>query len=243
MGFLRGTIDRQVLIAYRINVDQVRTLIPEPFEPDVLHGCAIGSVSLVSMTHIRPPYCPSVLGFRAESAAHSIAVKLPNGEHGMYVLRHDSSSSLSRLPGGRVFPGELHSSTFSVSESSAEIDIRVKSHTCTTCVAIKGNVIRDLTSDSIFESLTGATKFFTDGASNYVAAHTQSRFDGVHLNARDWIVEPIEPSVAKASYFEDGHLLPSGSVMFDSAMVMRGIEVARIELDPIHGDILPEPSH
>ncbi len=242
MGFLRGTIDRQVLIAYRIDVDHVRSLVPEPFTPDVVDGSAICSVSLVSMHQIRPPYCPSVLGFRAESAAHSVAVILPSGQHGMYVLRHDSSSSLSRMSGSRVFPGELHSSTFSVAECSTDIDIRMKSHNSPTTVIAKGDIVTDLDSGSIFGSLERATQFFSDGASHYVAAHLPSEFVGVRLDARDWIVQPLDLSLAKASYFEDGHLMPSSSVTFDSAMIMRGIDVDRIELDPTSGDILPEAS-
>ena len=50
------------------------------------------------------------------------------------------------------------------------------------------------------------------------------RVDGIELRCRNWSVDAVAVESVESSYFEDTSMFPAGSVQFDSALLMRGID-------------------
>ncbi len=117
-----GTIERRLLINYRVDPDVLAQVVPEPFRPHLVNGVGLAGICLIRLGHLRPSGFPSWAGVTSENAAHRVAVKWdgPHGpEYGVYIPRRDTSSHLSALVGGRLFPGEHHRSHFSVTGGAA----------------------------------------------------------------------------------------------------------------------------
>ena len=51
-----------------------------------------------------------------------------------------------------------------------------------------------------------------------------ARFQGMRLRCHTWQVEPLQVEEVRSSFFEDEALFPKGSIQFDCALLMRGIE-------------------
>jgi hypothetical protein len=49
-------------------------------------------------------------------------------------------------------------------------------------------------------------------------------FDGLELHTRAWQVQPLAVEKVKSSFFDDRSIFPPGSVEFDCALLIRGIE-------------------
>ena len=114
-----GTIERRLLVNYRVDPEVLAAHLPAPFRPQVVHGVGIAGICLIRLGHLRPQGLPAAMGTTTENAAHRIAVECDGDagrEHGVYIPRRDSSSRLTALVGGRLFPGEHHRGRFSVHE-------------------------------------------------------------------------------------------------------------------------------
>jgi hypothetical protein len=115
-----GTIERRLLINYRVAAEALEGLLPSPFRPQLIDGVGMAGICLIRLGHLRPVGVPAALGVTSENAAHRIAVEWdgPDGRvSGVYIPRRDTSSQLTVLLGGRLFPGEHHRSHFQVSEA------------------------------------------------------------------------------------------------------------------------------
>ena len=51
-----------------------------------------------------------------------------------------------------------------------------------------------------------------------------TRFQGLELRCQSWHVEPLEVEEVRSSFFDDPALFPPGSIAFDCALLMRGID-------------------
>jgi hypothetical protein len=49
-------------------------------------------------------------------------------------------------------------------------------------------------------------------------------FDGLELRSFAWQVQPLAAERVESSFFDDRTLFPQGSVEFDCALLMRGID-------------------
>jgi hypothetical protein len=56
------------------------------------------------------------------------------------------------------------------------------------------------------------------------AARDGSRYDGLELRCKTWSVQPLTVENVQSSFFEDVAKFPRGSVTFDCALLMRGID-------------------
>src|SRR5439155_25920235 len=72
--------------------------------------------------------------------------------------------------------------------------------------------------------LAEASDFFRAGSLGYSPTADPARFQGLELRCRGWRVEPLEVKEVRSSFFEDAALFPPGSVAFDCALLMRGVE-------------------
>src|SRR5579862_8383869 len=102
-----GTIQRRLLINYRVDPEALESFLPSPFRPQLVDGIGMAGICLIRLGHLRPAGLPHRLGVTTENAAHRIAVEWdgPDGPvSGVYIPRRDTSSQLTALLGGRLFP-------------------------------------------------------------------------------------------------------------------------------------------
>jgi hypothetical protein len=105
---VRGIIDRRILANYRVDPILLAKVLPPPFRPKTIHGNGVAGICLIRLKHIKPPNLSGQFGLSSENAAHRIAVEWTvDGQiyEGVYIPRRDTSSRLSTMIGGRLFPG------------------------------------------------------------------------------------------------------------------------------------------
>jgi hypothetical protein len=224
---IRGLIDRRILVNYRLDAAVLARLLPAPFRPKLVHGAGMAGVCLIRLKDIRPRLVPSFLGISSENAAHRIAVQWDqNGDtrEGVFIPRRDTSSRLNMLAGGRLFPGVHHHATFHVQEHDDCYRIELNSDDRRTHLLVEGRVAQQLPPTSIFGSLKEASDFFERGSLGYSVTAKPDQFDGLELRSFNWQVQPLAVERVESSFFEDRALFPPGSVEFDCALLMRGIE-------------------
>ena len=224
---VRGVIERRILVNYHVDPSILAPLLPAPFRPKLTHGVGMVGICLIRLKSVRPPFVPSWLGISSENAAHRMAVEWDDHgtvREGVYVQRRDTSSWLHALAGGRLFPGLHHHATFTVQESGERFDVALHSDDALTSMAVRGRRGDRVPASSVFHALEEASAFFQAGALGYSATPDPSRFHGLELRCLTWRVEPLEIEEVRSSFFEDVSLFPTGSIAFDCALLMRGIE-------------------
>src|SRR5262245_40406907 len=203
---IQGVIRRRILVNFRVDPRVMQAQLPSRFCPKLHQGLSIAGVCLIRLESIRPRFVPSLLGFSSENAAHRVAVRwqADDGEkEGVFIPRRDTGSALSRLAGGRLFPGEHHGAHFAVSESPHSIDFRMESSGRVVSVARRGALGGVLPSSSCFSSLADASAFFEPGSVGYSVTRDSNRLDGLELRTHGWTVEPLQVQEVHSSYFSD----------------------------------------
>jgi hypothetical protein len=224
---MRGLIDRRILANFRIDADLMAGYLPAPFRPKIVGGYAIGGICLIRLKAIRPRFLPVPWGIGSENAAHRIAVEWDvNGKsfEGVYIPRRDTSSRLNALVGGKIFPGVHHHASFAVEETETTFDVAFKSDDGSAQVRVSGSIADELPKSSVFHSVEAAAEFFRAGSLGYSASHTAGRYDGLELRCNQWDVQSLDIDVIESSYFDNAADFPEGTVNFDCALLMRGIE-------------------
>jgi hypothetical protein len=224
---IRGMIDRRILVNYRVDAEVLARILPKPFQPKLAGNAGMAGVCLIRLKHIRPRLLPSFVGISSENAAHRIAVQWQQGSvqrEGVFIPRRDTSSRFNVLAGGRLFPGEHHHARFQVREGDGHYRVVLDSDDHRTHLAVEGRIASDLPKGSIFDSLGEASEFFAQGSLGYSVTGQAGRFDGLELRSFAWKVQPLAVDKVESSFFEDRALFPSGSVEFDCALLMRGID-------------------
>lgn len=224
---IRGIIDRRILANFRVRPEAIARVLPPPFRPKLIHGWAIGGVCLIRLKHIRPRWMPLPIGIGSENAAHRIAVEWEEGgrsHEGVFVPRRDTNSRLNAFAGGRLFPGVHQHAAFTVVETGDYLSVALISDDGETRVRVEGRIADALPSTSIFTSLAEASQFFEAGVIGYSTTAATHRYDGMELRCRNWHVEPLAVEAIESSFFQDPARFPAGSVEFDCALLMRGID-------------------
>lgn len=224
---IRGVIDRRILVNFRVNPEVLARLLPAPFQPKLVNGAGMAGVCLIRLKNIRPRFLPSFLGISSENAAHRIAVEWNQEQEtkeGVFIPRRDTSSWLNTLAGGRLFPGVHGHAAFQVQERDDNYRIELNSDDRHTHLLVEGRVAQELPQNSVFGSLKEASDFFERGSLGYSVTARPGQFDGLELHSFNWRVQPLAVAKVESSFFEDNALFPPGSVEFDCALLMRGIE-------------------
>jgi hypothetical protein len=224
---IRGLIARRILVNYRVDPDVLARLLPTPFRPKLINGEGMAGVCLIRLRGIRPKFLPSFLGISSENAAHRIAVEWDQDgktKEGVFIPRRDTSSRLNTLLGGRLFPGVHHHAAFRVEEHDDRYRIELNSDDRQTHLLVAGRISQELPPASIFRSLQEASAFFEQGALGYSVTARPDQFDGLELRSFNWHVQPLAIDKVESSFFESRASFPAGSVKFDCALLMRGIE-------------------
>ena len=224
---IASTIERRLLVNYRLDPEAAARVLPRGMRPDLANGYAVGGICLIRLSGVRPPGVAERCGLRTENAAHRIAVvwDTPSGpQRGVYIPRRDTSSALTAMLGGRLFPGEQHRARFDVSEEAQRM--RVGFHSADGC-ASAGVEVRPAerwSASVLFDDLETASRFFRDAPVGFAARVSGSGLDGVHLGTGDdWRVLPTELISVESTYFGDTARFPRGTAHPDSAFLMRGV--------------------
>ena len=224
---IRGVIDRRILVNYRVDPIVLARLVPPPFRPKIVRGAGMAGICLIRLRDIRPNFLPAWLGISSENAAHRTAVEWDDSgstRNGVYIRRRDTDSWLNSLAGGRLFPGLHHHAKFTVRETTERFEVALQSDDGEMQVSVRGQLAERLPASSAFRSLTEASEFFQAGSLGYSATPDPARFQGLELQCPNWRIEPLDVLEVRSSFFENESLFPPGSVEFDCALLMRGIE-------------------
>ena len=223
---IKGIIDRRILLNFRIDPDILSKVLPNPFKPKLFKGMGVAGICLIRFKKLRPSFCHGIFGVSSENAAHRIAVEwLENGmyKQGVYIPRRDSNSWINAIAGGRLFPGVQHYARFKTFESNGFYKINMKSIDGKADLIIEAEMSSELSPFSVFQSIQEASDFFKKGSLG-MSPIAQNEFDAVELCTSNWNFRPLMVRSVKSSFFDDTDLFPPGSVLFDSAFLMTGID-------------------
>jgi len=235
---VRAMLERRILVNYRIEPDALETVVPAPFRPVLIDGHGIAGICLIRLGRIRPAGFPAAW-LSSENAAHRIAVErdTPAGPATcVYIPRRDTSSWLTVLAGGRMFPGWHHPARFSVSESGSQFLVQLRSRDGSVRVRVDACRSDRVMVGSVFQSVAEADQFFRSAPIGYSATPAADRFDGVELGCSGWNLEPRQVREVASSFFDDVTRFPPGTVTLDSAFLMRGLETTWHPLPGLRGE-------
>ena len=94
---IKATMQRRILVNYRVEPEALAAVLPAPFRPALVGGYGVAGICLIRMGSIRPSGLPAVMGVTSENAAHRVAVEWDTPEGpvtGVYIPRRDTSSRL-----------------------------------------------------------------------------------------------------------------------------------------------------
>jgi hypothetical protein len=220
-----GTIERRLLVNFRVDPAVLTAWLPSPFRPQLIGEFGMAGICLIRLQHLRPRGWPAWLGTSSENAAHRIAVEwnAPGGVcRGVYVPRRDSNSRLNVLIGGRAFPGVHHLSRFDVHEVDDRYSVAL-ANTDGTSISVAARLTDQLPAGTIFGSLTEASEFFAGGSVGYSVSRRPELYEGLELRTHNWNIEPLAVEQVASSVFDDRRLFPVGTIEFDSAFLMRNV--------------------
>lgn len=221
---IKGVLDRRILVNFTVDPFVIQKILPAPFRPKLYKGHAIAGICLIRLKNIRPKGLPALIGISSENGAHRIAVTWEeNGitKEGVYIPRRDTNSRFNAFAGGRFFPGKHYHAKFDVRETGDRYHVAFNSED-ETFISIDGSRTDRLNEDSVFDDLAAVSNFFERGGDGF--SPDGNRLDGLQLRLKEWKVAPLSVTAVRSSFFEDRDTFPEGSVRFDNALLMRGIE-------------------
>lgn len=223
---IAGTIDRRILVNFNVDQGVASAYLPPPFRPKLFAGRAIVGICLIRLKQIRPKGTPRLIGVSSENGAHRIAVEWDEKgvlREGVFVPRRDTSASINALAGGRVFPGTHRKADFIVKEVHGRYAVEFRSidgvH-----LRIEARESDAWSSASVFPDLNTASEFMRKGSFGYSPTSIPGSFHGLELRTSEWHVVPLDVAEVESSFFADHTVFPVGSVRFDGAMLMKGVE-------------------
>ncbi|MGU3294690.1 DUF2071 domain-containing protein [Williamsia sp. M5A3_1d] len=226
LGRMNSTIERRLLIYYRVDPSVAAQWLPDGFRLQLVDGVAIAGICMIRLARMAPPGVPAVLGWRGENAAQRIAVEWDDNGHtarGVFITRRFSASSLAVAAGGRLFPGAHTKAAITSDETHDRIAISLRTAT-TPAITVDADVaVATSLTGSVFPTVSDASEFFRAGSTGYSPAHRANRLDGLRLDTDDWRVEPTTPIQVRSTLFDD---LPAGAAELDSVLLMRDVRAA-----------------
>lgn len=218
------TIERRLLVNYRIEPELVARLLPWPFRPQLVSGQAVGGVCFIRLGGLQAGHLPRVPRLVCENAAHRFAVEWDGADGtqaGVYVPRRDTNSRITAAAGGKLFPGSYRLARFEVDEPGGQVRINVTSRDGQVQLAVTAAPAGALISE-LFETLDDAVDFFRRGALGFAPSAHAGCLDGVRLHSASWAAQPMRAPNPLPPFRRYG-ALPPGTCSLDSALVMRNL--------------------
>jgi hypothetical protein len=235
---MAATIDRRLLINYRVDPDVIAPMLPAPLRPQLVRGSAVAGICLIRLSRLRPARTPVGTGIRTENAAHRIAVQWTDESSGrprtgVFIPQRHTDSRPTAWFGGRLFPGVHDHARFDVRESPARQHVAFRADNGSSAVDATVDIIENWPKDGLFDSLAEASAFFRQGCAGYSPSRAPGRLEGLELRTSDWRMDAATATRVTSSFFDDPHLFPPGSARLDTALVMRNIAVTWHELEAL----------
>ena len=219
---LAATIERRLLVNYRVDPAVAQSLLPAGLRPQLVDGSAVAGICLLRLGDLRPAWFAPRIGWGAENAAHRVAVEW-DGAHGVrtgvYIPERHTASRLAVLAGGRVFPGRHRPARFDSEETPERIRVTLDSPT--TSVHAEVRPTEDWSS-SLFPTLAAASAFFQGGSVGWSPALDGRSLQGIRLATDAWTVSAAEPVAIESSFFDS---LPAGAAVLDDVLLMLDVPV------------------
>lgn len=221
MPSMAATIERCLLINYRLDSLIAQNLLPASLRPQLVDGSAVAGICLLRLGSFRPKFVRSELGWGAENAAHRIAVEWDDadGTHsGVYVSQRHSASWVPVIAGARVFPGVHHHARFDVTEDDGRFQVEMRAPGVNVAVDV---AISSTWSSTLFATLADASAFFRSGSVGW-SPNRYGKLEGLRIDTDRWKVEAGSDLRVESSFF---NALPAGAAEFDCALVMRNVPI------------------
>ena len=223
---IASTIDRRLLLNYRIDPGVAQRQLPAPFCPQLVGGWAVGGICLIRLIELRPAGAPASVGLRTENAAHRFSVQWDDaaGRHlGVYIPRRDTNSRITAALGGRLFEGTHLRAAFDVADDGERVSIRVRG-AGSLMIDVAASAATELESD-LFGSVAEACSFFREACVGYSPNERRTDLEGMRLECERWNASALHVDEIRSSVFDDPATFPPGSIEFDSGIVMRSLPV------------------
>jgi len=235
---MAGTVERRLLINYRVAPDIVASLVPAPFRPRLVHGAAVAGICLIRLGQLRPAGLPAAVGIRTENAAHRIAVEWDAAPGqppytGVFIPSRLTASRTTAWLGGRLFPGAHHHARFTTHEASRDLRVAFADRNDSGHLDVTVRIADAWPGSALFTDLDEASEFFRLGAAGYSPARDPHHLDGLELRTTAWHVQPATVTHAASSFFDDPRTFPQGTALLDTALVMRQLPVTWHALPPM----------
>jgi hypothetical protein len=219
---LAATIERRLLVNYRVDPGVARALLPEGLRPQLVDGSAVAGICLLRLGDLRPAWFAPRIGWGAENAAHRVAVEWDDADGvrtGVYIPERHTASRLAVVAGGRVFPGRHRHARFDSVETPDRIRVSLESPATRVHADVRTT---DDWSSSLFPTLADASAFFRNGSVGWSPALDGRGLEGIRLATDSWAVRAAEPTSVESSFFDS---LPAGSAVLDDVLLMRDVPV------------------
>jgi Uncharacterized conserved protein (COG2071) len=227
-------IQRRLLVNYRADPEVIAPLLPAGLRPQLVNGWALVGICLIRLGDVRPYRLPAAVGITTENAAHRIAVEWDSSDGlrpAVYIPRRDTASALTVLVGGRAFPGTHQRARFDVEESEDRVRVAYTSSDGTVDVDAEVTVAENLNNSRMFRDLEHASSVFR-AAPVALSPRRDGRLEAVELGTEAWAIEPAELVRVTSSFWDDVTRFPAGSVVLDSALLMRGVPATWTSASP-----------
>ena len=112
---VRGTVERRVLVNYRVGLGELDTELPDPFRAREVGetGKGIGTVCLTRVENARPAFAPARAGLSVRSVTHRIPAEIEGeGRFCAYVPVRGFSSRLCAAVGRHMLPADIRCAEF-----------------------------------------------------------------------------------------------------------------------------------
>ncbi len=219
------TIERRLLINYRIDPEVAIGHLPSGLRPHLVSGWAVGGICLIRLGELRPAHLPRAIGLTTENVAHRFAVEWDDEQGtqvGVFIPRRDTDSRLTAIAGDRAFPGLHHLAHFEVDDVGPDIRIAVSSKDGTLNLSASAHESTEIGGE-LFSSLEDAIEFFRQGARGYSPYGPLELLAGVRLECPRWDAQPVQIDSVVSSMFDDVSRFPNGSCSVDFGLVMRDL--------------------
>lgn len=224
---LDGIIDRRILINYRVNPNVIKKLLPDDLDPLIINGYASAGICLLRLKNIGIKHAPRILRINSENAAHRFLVKSRNTDRkicGVYIPRRDTDSLLNVVVAGKLFSWPHYAARFEVNEDNGTYAVTMQSKDGNSSLQVEAELADTFPSDSMFKSIDHASQCFRDCSIGISPSSHGKRNKTIQLKTNSWSVKPLHIRMLRSSFFEDNSIFPDGSIRFDNALLMEGIE-------------------
>ena len=224
---IRGIIDRRILVNYRVDPEVLASILARALPPQAhQRGRDGGHLPDPTEADTAPFPAPAPRAILRECRpSDRRRVEHGNERHeGVFVPRRDTSSRLNTAVGGKLFPGAHHHARFSVQEEDGRYRIGLDGDDDRTHLLSRGmshrGCRRPRSSDHSRRRPNSSSMVL------WVTRRRPKRGSSTVWNCgasagglNRWTSTRVE-----SSFFEDQVRFPAGSVEFDCALLMRGIE-------------------